>query len=215
MVGIRSAVLVGFLALPMCEPPPAPPVGVTLRVTTTQGRPVNGAEVRLRGSVTARSDEAGSARVVIGGKDGESFELHIQCPAPLRSPVRPLVVRRLDIKGGAVEHSVKCEETQRTLIVAVRADNGPDLPIVYLGNEIGRTDRSGAAHLKIDANIHERVELTLSTAQKKMKGVHPQNPVAVFEPADHDEIREFAVDFKSDPKKQGPKPAAPKGPQIF
>lgn len=173
-----------------------------------------GAEVRLQNAVVARSDDAGIARLSVGGRDGDSFEIRVQCPSPLRSPARPVVVRRLDIQGGEAEHSVKCEETRRTLVVAVRADKGPDLPILYLGGEVGRTDRSGAAHVKIDADTHERVELTLSTMGGDMVGVHPQNPVAVFEPAEHDEVKEFAVTFTRDAKKK-PRRVIPTGPKRF
>lgn len=214
MVGIRSAVLVTLLATQWCEPPPERPASMVLRVTTTRGRPVLGAEVRVRGAVVARSDETGLARLVVSGRDGDSYEIQVQCPAPFRSPLRPVVVRRLDIQGGSAEHSARCEETQRTLLVAVRADNGPDLPIIHLGREVGRTDRSGAAHVKVDAEIHERVELTLSTAGGEMKGVHPQNPAAVFEASDRDELREFAVSFTRDPKKV-PQKARQTGPTKF
>lgn len=208
---MRSAVPFILLALPMCAQAP-PPASVTLRVTTTRGQPVVGAEVSLQRSVVARSDETGTARLEVRGRDGESFELYVNCPPPLRSPVRPVIVRRLDIQGGSAEHSAKCEETRRTLVVAVRAENGPDLPIIHLGREVGRTDRSGAAHIKIDADIRERIELTLSTAA--MTKVHPQNPAAVYEPANHDEIQRFAVTFTSDPKKVPRKPVVT-GPILF
>lgn len=217
MVGsIRKAVLASFvLTLSGCAPPPPPPAKVLVRVTTTRGQPVADAEVRLKSVVVARSDDTGTAHMTIGGQDGESFELRVQCPPPLRSPVRPLVVRRLDTAGREAEHSVKCEASQRTLIVAVRAEGGPDLPIMYLGREMGRTDRSGAAHVKVDADINERIELTLSTAGREMVGVHPQNPVAVFEPTAHDELREFAVNFIRDPKKKPPPAKREVGPTPF
>jgi hypothetical protein len=209
-----AVLMVGLAGSGCAQAPVEPPQTVVLRVTTTRGAPVAGAEVRLEGSLVARSDDSGAARFLIGGRNGESFAAQVQCPAPLKSPARPVVVRRLDIQGGAAEHSVKCEETQRKLLVAVRAENGPNLPILYLGNEIGRTDRSGAAHIKIDAEIHERVELALSTAEGDMVAVHPQNPIAAFEAADHDELREFAVTFTRDPKKVVRR-AAPRGPQVF
>lgn len=212
--GARSAVLIGAALASACKPADPPPVNVVLHVTTTRGAPVAGAEVRMRSAVIARSDESGRARIQVGGREGDSFELSVACPPPLRSPADPIVVRRLDIKGGDAEQTVKCEERRRTLVVVVRAENGPDLPILYLGKEIGRTDASGAAHVKIEADIHERVELTLSTAGKEWADVHPQNPVAAFEPGENDEVREFAVTFTRDAKKK-PRAARPKGPTVF
>lgn len=187
--------------------------------------------MRLANGTAARSDDAGVARLVIGGREGDSFEVRVQCPAPLRSPARPVVVRRLAIQGGEPEHAVKCEETRRTLIIAVRATvkdpnasakasktpkplDLPSLPILYLGAEVGRTDRSGAAHVKIDADTRERVTLTLGTTSADMVDVHPQNPVASFEPADFDEVREFPVAFTRDAKKK-PRRRGPTRPIRF
>ena len=195
-------------------PEPPPPVNVVLRITTTRGTPVSGAEVRLKNEVVGRSDEKGAVRVELGGREGDTFELAVHCPAPLRSPADPIVARRFEIRGGDAEQTVKCQETRRTLVVVVRAENGPNLPILYLGKEIGRTDRSGAAHVKIDADVHERVELTLSTAGEEWAGVHPQNPIAAFEPGENDDVREFAVTFTRDAKKKPPAPPAT-GPTVF
>ncbi len=183
-----------------------------------------GAEVRLSDDTASRSDDAGMARLVIGGREGDSFEIRVQCPPPLRSPSRPVVVRRLAVQGGEPEYAVKCEETRRTLIVAVRATialpkgtkapKNPEsldlagLPILYLGTEVGRTDRSGAAHVKVDADTRERVALTLDTTRADLVDIHPQNPEFSFEPADHDEVRglqgEFTRDAKKKPLRRGP-----------
>lgn len=217
---IRNAVVVLVLAQPMCAKPiETPPTPVVLRITTPRGAPVAGAEVRVRNSVVARSDETGAASLLLTGLDGESYELQVQCPAPMRSPPRPIVVRRLAVSGGQAEHQVRCEETRRTLLVAVRADSapkarvhdGPNLPIFYLEREIGRTDSSGAAHVKIDADIHEDVELRLGTEGTK---IHPQNPRTRFAAADHDEIREWAVEFTRDAPPK-PKVVVKTGPRPF
>ena len=187
---------------------------VALRVMTTRGAPVAGAEVLAGSTVLGRSDEQGGVKVDVAGREGDSFELEVRCPPPLRSPEAKLVIRKLTIAGGEPEHAVKCEETRRTLVVVVRAENGPNLPILHLGKEIGRTDRSGAAHLKIETDVRDRVELTLSTAGEELANVHPQNPVAAFEPGDTDEVREFAVTFTKDAKRKPPK-VVPKGPVPF
>ncbi len=164
--------------------------------------------------VVGRSDPQGLVKVNLAGKEGDSVELEVRCPPPLKSPEEKLVIRKLSISGGAAEHAVKCEETRRTLVVVVRAENGPNLPILHLGREIGRTDQAGAATVKIDVDVHERVELTLSTAGDDLVGVHPQNPVAAFEPSSQDEVRELAVTFTRDAKKKPPK-VIPKGPVAF
>lgn len=217
-VGERAIVLLAVLLASGCKTKPVPSgpgeSKISIRASTTRGAPVTGAEVMMAGVVLARSDAAGAAKVDVGGSEGDTFELQIRCPSPLKSPVSPLVIRRLQIAGGDVEHAVKCEETRRTLVVVVRAEGGPDLPILYLGKEIGRTDASGAAHIRLDTDIKDRVELILGTDGAQMAGAHPQNPSATFEPSDHDEVKEMSVTFKRDAK---PKPhrAVPKGPVQF
>jgi len=189
---------------------------VSLRITTTRGAPVAGAEVIANGStnVVGRSDAQGLVKVDVAGKEGDSVELEVRCPTPLKSPEAKVLLRKLSIAGGNAEHAVKCEETRRSLVVVVRAENGPNLPILHLGKEIGRTDRSGAANIKIDADIRERVELTLSTQDPDLATVHPQNPAMAFEASAEDEVKEFAVTFTKDAKRKPPK-VVPKGPQVF
>lgn len=202
------------LSVAACKHPPPPATKIAVRVTTSRGAPVDGAEILLGATVLARSDATGATSVDIAGREGDSFELEVRCPAPLRSPKTPLVVRRLTIGGGDVEHAVRCEETRRTLAVVVRAEGGPELPIIHLGKEIGRTDGSGAAHVQLDLDVKDRVELTLNTDGEAMADAHPKNPSAVFEPAEKDEVREFAVTFTRDAKRKPPR-VAPKGPILI
>ncbi|MBS2015312.1 MAG: hypothetical protein JST00_20665 [Deltaproteobacteria bacterium] len=197
-----------------CKNPPPPPTKIAVRVTTTRGAPVEGAEIVLGATVLARSDARGAATVDVAGREGDSFELETRCPAPLKAPKAPLVVRRLTIGGGDVEHAVRCEETRRTLAIVVRAEGGPDLPILYLGKEIGRTDASGAAHVKLELDVRDRVELTLDTHAESMADAHPKNPSFVFEPAESDEVKELAVTFTRDAKRK-PSRTAPKGPILI
>jgi hypothetical protein len=58
--------------------------------------------------------------------------------------------------------------------------------------------------------VHERVELTLSTAG--FDKIHPQNPSAMFELGERDEIQFFDVTFKRDPSRKVAAPRAPVGP---
>lgn len=202
-----------IVAFAGCKPaaPTATSAPVVLRIKNTRGAAVVGAEVLSGGDVVTRSNDSGLARLDVGGAEGDTFLVEVRCPPPLKSPA-PFPVRKLSIAGGDAEVAVKCEETTRSLVVVVRAENGPNLPILYLGKEIGRTDHSGAAHIEIDADVHERVELTLGTDEEA--GIHPENPSAAFEASDADEIRELAVTFTRDAKKK-PRKTVPKGPTIF
>ena len=62
-------------------------------------------------------------------------------------------------------------------------------------------DEQGAfVHVLVEGEVHERVELTLSTADPKLAKIHPQNPAATFEIGDRDEVMKFEMKFTRDAK---------------
>jgi hypothetical protein len=167
-------------------------------------------------SLVARTRADGRATLDLAGAEGDTFELRVQCPTGFRSPSAPLVVRHLGIGGAKVpEYVVTCTEARHTLVVVVRADAGPNLPLLYLGHEVARTDAFGAAHVAFEVDGHEHLELTLSTAGKENEKLHPQNPVAVFEGSDRDTIEMFEMAFTRDAKKAPPARVKPRGPIGF
>jgi hypothetical protein len=184
-------------------------VAVDLRAQTETGVGVANADVFAGPKLVARTDRDGLARLFISGPEGETIYVRVDCPTGYRSPNEPLAVRRLGIAAAtkAPEYDVVCHELRHTMVVAVRAEGGPDLPVIYLGKEVARTDRSGAAHVTVAADVHDRIELTLSTAGKDSEKIHPQNPTATFEMPDHDDIQVFARQFTRDVKKAPPRPA--------
>jgi hypothetical protein len=108
-------------------------------------------------------------------------------------------------------YEVSCPPEVRTIVVAVRATQGPDLPVMYLGKEVARTDASGAAHVQLRLHPEERFELMLSTEGREQR-LRPENPTAVFVAKDRDEILFFDQRFEVEkPKRRagarpGPKP---------
>jgi hypothetical protein len=205
------------IAVSSCRPPPAPPpTSITIFARAETGAAVQNAEIYTGTSFLARTDPQGRAELDVNGTEGDTFELRVKCPQGYLSPSDPVVVRRLTIAstGAGPEYSVTCHETRHTLVVAVRAEGGPDLPILQLGKEVARTDRWGAAHMAVKMDVHERLELMLATAGKEYANIHPQNPVAIFEMPDHDDIQVFSVTFTRDRKRVFSAPA-PHGPRQF
>jgi len=194
-------------ALVSCEPPPAPAVTVTVRARTETGTAVANADVFAGPTLVARTDREGLARLDIRGAEGDTFYVRVDCPTGFRSPNEPLSVRRLGIAATTAlpEYDVVCHEIRHTLVVAVRAEGGADLPVLYLGKEVARTDRSGAAHVTVAMDVHERIELMIGTSGKDNEKIHPQNPVSVFEMPDHDDMQVFPVTFTRDVKKAPPR----------
>jgi hypothetical protein len=191
-------------------------VKVAVKVVADTGAPVERARLLSGATVIASTDATGVAQVAVGGAEGETAQLSVKCPSGFKSPTEPLLVRRLEIAATATpEYRVVCQSTRHSLVVAVRAEGGPDLPLLYLGKEIARTDASGAANVMMEMDVHDRVELSLSTAGKDKEKLHPQNPVVVFEMADHEDVQVFAVTFTRDKKKPPKAAAPPQGPKVF
>ena len=148
--------------------------------------------MRFDGKEVGKTDAEGVGKLKLEGTDGETFPIGVACPDGFRSPARPVDVtlRRLE-DGKLPEYFVSCPPATRSVVVAVRAENGANLPVVYLGREVARTDGSGAAH------VHLRLK--------------PQNPTASFVVKDHDDVFSFDQRFERTERARVFK-AKPKGP---
>lgn len=170
---------------------------LTLRVTGDLGRPLAGAKVFFEGAAVGKSNDRGVVRLAVRGREGEAITLTVACPDGFRPPSRPIEValRKLAEPGASPEFSASCQPLTRSVVVAVRADNGADLPVRYLGQEVARTDASGAAHVLLTLASEEEFELTLDTTGKTGEILRPQNPSARFTVKSVDEILTFNVPF--------------------
>ncbi len=176
---------------------------VGVRARTEAGAKVANADLFAAGARIARTDREGLARLDIRGADGQTFLVRVECPPGYRSPADPLELTapRPTDAAPVPEYAVVCHPLRHTLVVGVRAEGGPDLPVLYLGKEVARTDRSGAAHVSVAMEVKQKVELTLGTTGKDGDRLRPQNPAAVFEMPDHDDVQLFPVTFTRDPRK--------------
>jgi hypothetical protein len=208
LVFVATALLLG------CQAPPAPPARVVVRVLDESKAAVAKAAITTGGDVIAQTNGEGLAEVSVTGKEGAVFPLEVRCPNGYRSPSTPILVRRLRASEAAPEYLAKCSRLRHSLVIAVHAEGGPNLPILHLGKEVARSDASGEAQVVIEGEVHERVELVLSTADPKLVKVHPQNPAATFEIGEQDERKTFEVKFTRD-KKPPPKVVARSGPKAF
>lgn len=196
------------LSLSACsaiEPVPPPPLEILVHVTSDPGRPLKDAVVLFSGQKVSQSGEDGIARLKLTGRDGEAFDVTITCPEGYQSPAKPLPVllKRLADPTRKPEYEVTCPPTTRTVVVAVRADGGPNLPVMYLGREVARTDGAGAAHVMLKLKPDESFDLVLGTAEKTAERLRPQNPFASFAVKDRDEVFVFDQRFEQEKKKGG------------
>lgn len=184
-----------------------------LKVVSDPGRPLAGATVLARGEAVGTSGPDGVVQLTARGAEGDVVAYHVTCPAEHRSPSEPVsvVLRRLSDPSRRPEYVVTCPPLQRTLVVSVRAERGPNLPVMYMGREVTRTDRDGAAHFVVKAPADETVELMLDTSDQPR--LRPKNPTARFQVRQRDDVVVVDQSFQVQPPPRVWRRSAPSGPQ--
>jgi len=196
------------------DPPPPPAQRVVVRVESDPGRPLADVVVSFSGKKIGVTDEDGVAEIQLAGTEGEMFQVIVNCPKGFESPTSPIriVYRRLAESSKKPQYDVRCPPKTRTVVVAVRAEGGPNLPVTLLGREVARTDSSGAAHVVLTLEPGEQFALRLDTSDEKFKSLKPQNPEASFGVGHQDDIFTFDQKFEAKKKVYRRGPSRPRGP---
>lgn len=212
-IGLGAFVLCGCGIL---KPPPAKPFEARLKVFGEPEQPLAGADVFYKQKKIGTTDAAGTVSFRLKGAEGEVYDLTVKCPQGYTSPAKPVsvVLRKTADVTKRPEYQVDCPKATRTVVVAVRADAGPNLPVMYLGREIGKTDVSGAAHVLLELPPNQVFQLELSTRGDEAKDLRPPNPTFAFEVKQEDAVfvldQKFKVERKyvprGGPRNVGPKP---------
>jgi hypothetical protein len=203
-------------ALAACTPAQGPRYDIVVRVESDPGRPLAGTKLMRGGALVGTSDARGAIPLQLAGAAGETVELEAACPAGHRSPDKALrvVLRPLVDRARKPEYHVACPPLLRSLVVSVRAQNGPGLPVKHLGREIARTDAAGAAHALLKVMPEETVTVTLDTSAPEHASLMPQNPELKLTMPARDDVVLFDQTFTRPKVVQKPKrERAPKGPQ--
>ncbi len=180
------------------DPPAALPFQIVIRVESDPGHAVGGASVMRSNTTLGTTGVDGRATLLLKGADGETTDVSIRCPDAYTSPLKPTTLRLTHFadKTKFPEYGVSCPPMFRHVVVAVQADNGPNLPVVYLNKVVTRTDLSGAAHFSLEIAANTQFQVTLDTgAHSRLKPVNPSKPFTV--PA-HDDILVFDQKFELD-----------------
>jgi len=177
---------------PNAEDPSKITFAVDVVVTSDPGRATANVDLLVGGRSLARTDANGRAHVSLPGNEGDIAEIAVKCPAGFQSPSEAIAVslRRLSASSRAPTFMARCAPLTRTIVVGIRAENGPNLPVTYLGKEIGRTDAWGAAHVVLTVKANEQVTLGLDTksdADKRPK-LRPESPTLTFVAKDKDDF---------------------------
>jgi hypothetical protein len=183
-----------------------------VRVQSDPGSPLARVTLSHAGKPLGASDARGLLRLAARGKEGEMLAFDVRCPTGYRQTNKPLsvVLRQRVEREKLPEYLVTCPPLKRTVVVAVRAEQGANLPIRYLGRELARTDRLGAAHVMLEAEPEESLELTLDTSEQP--GLRPSNPSTRFVVGLHDDVVAFKQVFQPMAKPHAFRSRAARGP---
>jgi hypothetical protein len=177
----QSLALTVVLVLAGCkslEEPPPPPFKVAISVESDHGTPLPNAVVQRNNKEIGKTNVDGKAVLTFHGEDGDQLDVWVKCPENFDSPMKPTTVmlRRLGDPTKLAEYSVMCPPAERKVVVALRSDNGQNLPVKYLGRDVARTDASGAATFMLSGKPGDHLDFTLDTTDKGNEMLRPQNP---------------------------------------
>jgi hypothetical protein len=171
---------------------------------------IAGAQILKDKTVVGTTSEKGVALLSFHGQEGDTVALKIQCPAAYASPKKAVVVglRHLDTGSPAPRFEAECIRQLHSVVVGLRAENGANLPIVRLGQVIGKTDDAGMAHLLLETSPDEQITLRLDTSSNDT--LRPENPNLTFMSKDADDFvlleQKFTVKKKIVPHYVKPRP---------
>ncbi len=182
-----------------CRPPPveAVPFEIVLKVEADPGTPIPGAVIVRGGKDLIATGVDGKAKLTLGGKEGDGYEFTVRCPADFMSPSKPVSVylHHLSDPTKIPEYNALCPPTTRKLVVSIRAENGANLPVLYLGKPIARTDESGSAHILLTMKPGDQFELQLDTSEKGNERLRPRMPTGTFAMRQRDDLQSFDQKF--------------------
>lgn len=176
---------------------------LTIRVESDPGQPLAGVKISRDGHALSETDAQGAAQLSLSGSPGEVVPLSVSCPSGYASPDKPLpvVLKPLVEQGRRTEYRATCAPLLRSLVVAVRAQNGPNLPVRYLGKEIARTDAAGACHALLKVTPGETVTVTLDTSAAEHAKLMPRSPELKLTVPARDELVVFDQKFTREAEK--------------
>jgi hypothetical protein len=191
------------------------PFSVVVAVHAERDAPVAAARVLSGKRLLGQTDASGLSRLRLQGRDGQTVPLSIECPPGFSSPEAPLTVALRELATGSPppRYEAHCTATTHSVLVAIRADNGANLPILQLDRRVGTTDAAGIAHVLLAGVPAEQpIALTLDTTQQS--NLRPQNPVLTFVSAPRDELVLLEQQFsRLEPKRKVARAPRPIGPQ--
>lgn len=186
----------GLVSCDAIRPAPPAPFEVVIRVESDPGHPLQGAIIAKGGKeAPTPTGPDGKVTLKIPGQEGESVDLTVKCPQDYVSSSKLLSV---SLRRGSKlpQYDWSCPPAVRHVVVAIRADSGPNLPVVYFGKSLGRTDPFGVFTYLFTLKPGDSLDLQLDTSGNER--MHPQNPMFSYIMRPVDDIVTFEQRFKVD-----------------
>lgn len=199
---IAAPLLVGACRRDQLEAPPPPVFPVVIRVDSDPGVALAGAKVMRKDQLIGTTGPDGRVSVTFQGTEGDVLEVKVACPEGYETPKAPVPVplRRLS-ENRPAEYSTKCPPSFRKVVVVIRAENGPYVPVMYLNQMVARTDASGTATILANVKPAEQLEFMLKTSSDKAFERHvPVDPMVGYLVQPTDEVVVLSQDFKVKPR---------------
>ena len=177
------------------QPPPAPPFEIVVNVSSDRGHPLPGAVIMKGGKEGPSTGADGRVSVKIAGVEGETVDLMVKCPADYVSPTKAIAVALRRVSGSKLpEYEASCPPAVRHMVVAVRADNGGNLPVKVLDRVVGYTDPNGAFTYALPLRPGDGVEMMLDTSGNPL--LSPKNPSTMLTMKPYDDVVTFDQKFQ-------------------
>jgi hypothetical protein len=197
-----------------CKAKAVAPFHFEIIVTNESGQPFPGVPVMVGERELKKTDAAGKAPIDSSQADGESIVLNLRCPDGFLQ-AEPVTVRVQRTEGQASSRFDRvCKARYRSIGVVVRAENGPNMPVMSLSQEVARTDASGAAHFVMRQESGQSFQIGLVVTDPKLK---PQSQTTYQVPVGEvDDVVLWNIKFEREkpkfyvpPKQKGPQNVGP------
>lgn len=189
---------------------------VTLRVVTDQ-RPMPGAQIVIRDRPQGSTDAQGSFRMRMTGTEGGVVEVTVRCPEgfvspadAVRVPLRSAVSLDRNAHAAGIETTIQCPPDQRVAAVIVRTPNRANLPVVYQGREVTRTDLQGVAHMIFKVRPRDVLAFRIDTSSQPL--LRPASPTFTVATRDADDVYVSTLNFEETAAPRQPR--RPSGPSV-
>lgn len=179
-IAVPEVLLVAACSTLDPSPEPSRTFPVQLSVKRDAVNAVAGVQIFEGERLLGTTDASGRVQLELSGVEGGTAALGVKCPDGFASPQLPLTVglRRLSPNSPAPRFNSECVPLVHSIVAAVRAENGPNLPISFLNRVVGHTDELGVGHVLLETAAHQQITLTLDT--REHPNVSPQNPALTF-----------------------------------